>query len=280
MSARQRIGCIVDSVAVQRLVTVLIVLNAVSLGLETVPEAVARLGGLLAVFDQVVVFVYAVEIAAKLAHRGWGFFRIGWNVFDFIIVAIALVPAAGPFSVLRVLRIMRTLRLLSVVPAMRTVVQALITAMPGILSVGPILALLFYVCAVLTTNLFGATFPDLFGTIGASLYTLFQVMTLDDWSEGVVRPLMVRHPWAWVFFVAFILTISFTVINLFVGVIVDAVISQHGVAVEPAGALAGDGGVERIMGELARLGARLASVERDLAETRRAFEAAGDAAGE
>ncbi len=176
-----------------------------------------------------------VEIGGKPLYRRLSFFRNGWNVFDFIIVAVALIPASGPLAVLRALRILRVLRLISVVPQLRRVVGALLTAIPGMLSVGAIIALVFYVGAVLSTKLFGQTFPDWFGTIGASMYTLFQVMTLESWSMGIVRPVMDAYPYAWLFFVPFIVATSFAILNLFIGIIVDSMQIAHQREREAAG---------------------------------------------
>jgi voltage-gated sodium channel len=163
-----------------------------------------------------------VEIVLKLIVYRLRFFRSGWNVFDFAIVAITLAPVGEGFSVLRSLRILRALRLISVVPSMRKVVSALLRAIPGMGSVLTLLLLVFYVASVMTTKLFGADFPDWFGSIGASFYTLFQVMTLESWSMGIARPVMEAHPMAWVFFVTFILLTTFAVLNLFIAIVVDA----------------------------------------------------------
>lgn len=227
MTVRDKIGSIVDAPRVQKMITALVVLNAVILGLETWPPAVHHFGTPLRVIDTVILWVFVAEITAKITAHGRHFFKSGWNLFDFIIVGIALIPASGALSVLRALRILRALRLLSVVPQMRTVISALLHAIPGMLSVGAIIALVFYVGAVLTTNLYGANFPQWFGSIGSSMFTLFQVMTLESWSMGIVRPVMDVHPQAWVFFIIFILTTSFTVLNLFIGIIVDAMQMQH-----------------------------------------------------
>jgi voltage-gated sodium channel len=143
-------------------------------------------------------------------------------VFDFVVVAIALVPASGPLSVLRALRVLRVLRVLTIVPSMRRVVGGLLAAIPGLASIAGVLALIFYVFAVITTNLFGDRFPEWFGSIGHSLYTLFQVMTLESWSMGIVRPVMEVYPYAWAFFIPFILIATFTMLNLFIGIIVNA----------------------------------------------------------
>jgi voltage-gated sodium channel len=222
-----RIGGFLEGQNAQIFITVLIVLNGITLGLETVPSVAKAYGNWLYVFDQRVLVVFVLEILGKLFYRNWRFFLDGWNVFDFIIVGIALVPATGGFAVLRSLRILRVLRLLSVVPSMRRVVQALLTAIPGIGSVSLLILLIFYVGAVISTKVFGSDFSEWFGTIGASMYTLFQIMTLESWSMGIVRPVLELFPMAWIFFIPFILITSFTVLNLFIGIMVDAMQSQH-----------------------------------------------------
>jgi len=227
MNLREQIGTFIEAPKVQNLITGLIIVNAIVLGLETWEPAERRFGGVLHVVDAAILWVFVAEIAGKMIGRGFRFFKSGWNIFDFIIVGIALVPSSGALSVLRALRILRVLRLLSVVPQMRTVVSALLHAIPGMMSVGALIGLIFYVSSVLTTNIFGASFPDWFGSIGASMYTLFQIMTLESWSMGIVRPVMEVYPHAWIFFILFILATSFTVLNLFIGIIVDAMQSQH-----------------------------------------------------
>ena len=201
--------------------------------------------------------IFAVEILLKLIGHGWRFFRDGWNVFDFVIVGIALMPSSGALSVLRSLRILRALRLISMVPSMRKVVQALITAIPGMSSVMALILLIFFVCAVIATKLYGASFPDWFGTLGASMYTLFQIMTLESWSMGIVRPVMDVHPLAWIFFLTFILSTSFAVLNLFIGIIVDAMQSQHSQEEDNLR----DAQTEALRAELASVKATLAEIK-------------------
>src|SRR5690606_25713114 len=163
---------------------------------------------------------------AKLLVRGLRFFRDPWNLFDFVVVAIALVPASGPLTILRALRILRVLRLITIIPSLKRVVGALLGALPGMSSIVLLLVLIFYVGAVMATKLFGDTFPEWFGSLTASIYTLFQIMTLDSWSSGMVRPIMNAYPYAWVFFIPFILITTFTALNLFIGVVVSAMQSE------------------------------------------------------
>ena len=219
---RVRLSAWLAMPAVQHTVLGLIILNAIILGLETSPVVMTNWGGVLQSIDHAILAVFVLEIIARIAVLRGAFFRNPWGVFDFVVVAIALVPASGPFAVLRALRVLRVLRILTVVPSMRHVVGGLLGAIPGLTSIGAVMGLIFYVMAVIATNLFGGDFPDWFGTLGRSLYTLFQVMTLESWSMGIVRPVMELHPYAWLFFIVFILIATFTMLNLFIGVIVGA----------------------------------------------------------
>ncbi|MDR7194600.1 ion transporter [Luteimonas terrae] len=207
---------------VQTVILTLIVINAVLLGMETSPRIVAAYGDLIRLADRAILSIFVAEILVRLFVHRARFFRDPWSLFDFAVVTIALVPASGPFSVLRALRVLRVLRVLTIVPSMRRVVGALLGAVPGLLSIGMVLVLIYYVCAVIATNLFGAAFPDWFGNLGRSFYSLFQIMTLESWSMGISRPVMEEFPYAWAFFIPFILLATFTMLNLFIGVIVDA----------------------------------------------------------
>jgi voltage-gated sodium channel len=223
---RRRLLDFVENDAFERFIVVLIVINAVTLGLETSATVMAAAGPALTVIDRVILAIFVFEIALRLLGRGVGFFRDPWSVFDFAVVAVALVPATTSYSALRALRVLRVLRLLSMVPQMRRVVGALLGAIPGLTSIALVLVLVFYVFAVMATQLFGAAFPDWFGTIGRSMYTLFQVMTLESWSMGIVRPVMTEFPAAWAFFLPFILVTTFTMLNLFIAIIVNAMQSE------------------------------------------------------
>lgn len=211
----------VESGPVQNLIISVIILNGIILGLQTDAGMMATIGPALIFLDALCLFVFSVEIAFKLAvYRGL-YWSNGWNLFDFFVVAIALVPGVGAWSVLRSLRILRVFRLISALPQLRRVVTALIQAVPGLSGVILLLVVFFYTMAVLSTNLFGGAFPHWFGSIGESLFSLFQIMTLESWSMGIVRPVMEVFPWAWAFFVPFIVIATFTILNLFIGIIVS-----------------------------------------------------------
>jgi voltage-gated sodium channel len=223
---------IVEDKRTERLIISLIIINAVVLGLETSEAAMASFGRELKILDQAILAVFVVEIVARLIVHRMAFFRDPWSLFDFVVVGIALVPATGAFSVLRALRVLRVLRLITTVPSLQRVVGGLIAALPGMASVVALLSLLFYVFAVMATKLFGSAFPDWFGSIGASAYSLFQIMTLESWSMGIVRPVMKTYPYAWAFFVPFIIVTTFAVLKLFFGIVVNAMQAEHEKAVE------------------------------------------------
>jgi voltage-gated sodium channel len=219
---------------IQHVLIALILVNALILGLETFPAIRVQWGGWLSALDRAILSVFVVEIALRLvAHRA-AFFRDPWSVFDFIVVAIALLPASGAFAVLRALRVLRVMRLISLVPSMRRVAGGLIAAIPGLGAVIGIIIVILYVSAVVATKLFGERFPQWFGTLGESAYTLFQVMTLESWSMGIVRPVMEVYPYAWLFFVIYILISTFTMLNLFIAVVVNAMQAEHAKEIDVA----------------------------------------------
>ncbi len=208
---------------VQRFLIILIVVNAAIMGLETNPEVMAAAGSYLLLLDHAILWVFIAELVLLIAARRLLFLKDAWCVFDLLVVLIALVPATGSLSVLRALRALRILRLINKVESMRNVVGALLGSLPGLGSVFGLILIIFYVSAVIATNMFGEAFPARFGSLGQSFYTLFQVMTLEGWSEEIARPVMEVFPSAWVFFILFILTATFIVVNLFVAVIVDSI---------------------------------------------------------
>jgi voltage-gated sodium channel len=192
----------------------------------------AAAGPLLHALDSLILAIFVVEIASRIAVHRLAFFRDAWSVFDFVVVAIAIVPATENLSVLRALRVLRVLRLITIVPALRRVVGGLIASLPGMGSIALLLLLLFYVFAVMATQLFGPEFPEQFGNLGRSAFTLFTVMTLEGWVDGVVKPIMQVHPYAWLFFIPYILITTFAVLNLFIAVIVNAMQSEHEAAMK------------------------------------------------
>ncbi|MEL6317297.1 MAG: ion transporter [Pseudomonadota bacterium] len=211
----------------QRTIMIVIVINAISIGLETWDAAMAAAGPALVLVDQICLAIFVLELMMKLVAKGWRFFLSGWNLFDFAIVAVSIAPMGQNLSELRALRILRALRLVSNAPSLRRVAEGFLRALPGMTSVFMLLSLIFYIASVMATKLFGGSHPEWFGSIGASAYTLFQIMTLESWSMGIVRPVMETHPYAWAFFLPFILLTTFAVLNLLIGLIVNAMQEGH-----------------------------------------------------
>lgn len=227
MGFRARLVRFLESGAVVNFILAVILFNAVLLGLETSDAVMGATGPIIPILDSLCLLVFVVELTLKIVAYGAGFWRRGWNLFDFVIVAVSVVPGAQTLSVLRALRILRLFRVVSVAPSLRRVVEGLVSALPGMASVFLLMSIIFYIGAVMATKLFGQSFPDWFGDIARSGYTLFQIMTLESWSMGIVRPVMDVYPYAWGFFLPFILITTFAVVNLLVGLIVNSMQDAH-----------------------------------------------------
>lgn len=227
MTAREGVDAFLETRLVRRGVIAVILFNAVLLGMETSPAIMRAIGPLIMALDRLCLSIFVLEIGLKIYARRFGFFRSGWNLFDFVIVGLSLVPGAESFSVLRALRILRLLRVVSVTPSLRRVVEGFLRALPGMGSVFLLMAMIFYIGAVMATKLFGETFPEWFGNLGRSALSLFQIMTLDSWSSGFLRPVMELHPGAWAFFIPFVMVTTFAVVNLLVGLIVNSMQDAH-----------------------------------------------------
>ena len=225
-SLRARAAAVLENRRVQYTILLLILANAAVLGLQTSERLVAAIGDLLSAIDRTILAAFIVEIGLRLYARRAAFFRDPWNWFDVLVVGTALIPANAHFAVLRALRVLRVMRLMAIAPSMRRVVGAMLAAVPGLASTAMVLVLIFYVFAVIGTHLFSDAFPAWFGHVGRSLYTLFQVMTLESWSMGISRPVMEKFPYAWTFFVPFILASTYTMLNLFIAIIVGATQEQ------------------------------------------------------
>ncbi|MEM6886623.1 MAG: ion transporter [Pseudomonadota bacterium] len=227
MTLSEKLDTWLDKPWVVNLVMAVIVFNAIILGMETSPRVMEHLGPVIIALDKACLSFFIVEILLKIFARRGRFFKSGWNIFDLVIVLAALMPGSQTMSVLRALRILRVLRVVSVAPRLRRVVEGFVTALPGMASVFLLMAIIFYIGAVISTKLFAAAFPDWFGDLGRSGYTLFQIMTLESWSMGIVRPVMQVYPYAWLFFVPFIMVTTFAVVNLLVGLIVNSMQDAH-----------------------------------------------------
>ncbi len=218
----QNIEKLVESSKFQNFIMGLIVLNGITMGFETSKSLSLEYGTFFTLFNTFVVTVFTIEILLRISVHKTAFFKDPWSLFDFVIVTISLVPSNAGFEIFRVLRVLRLFRLITVVPQMKKIVVALLNVIPGIASIAALLTLFFYIFAIMSTQLFGEKFPEWFGTLGESFYTLFQIMTLESWSMGIVRPIMDVYPLAWVFFVPFIFLATFIIVNLIIAIVVDA----------------------------------------------------------
>ncbi|MEO5349084.1 MAG: ion transporter [Magnetococcus sp. YQC-3] len=205
----------------QRFIIGVILLNAIILGLLTKQGLQPETINLLETLDHACLIVFCIELALKLLGQHLRFFRDGWNVFDFIVVGVALAPGSGPLSVLRALRVFRLMRLINIIPSMRQVMSGMFIAIPGTASVAGVLLVMFYVSAIMAVNFFGKVDPANFGNLGVTFFTLFQFLTMEGWPD-VARPVMEKMPHAWMFFIPFILLTTFTTLNLLFGIIVES----------------------------------------------------------
>jgi len=217
---REKIKKFIESHSVQNFIIGLIVLNSITIGFETSDKVMSSMGDMLFLIDKIILAIFVLEITLKLYAYGFSFFRSGWNVFDFSIVAIALLPASGALAILRALRIFRSLRLIKNVPRLRFIVESLFHSLPSLVWIFVLLALVFYVFAVVGTKLFGSAFPEWFGTLGASMFSLFQIMTLEGWAD-ISREIMKEFPLANIYFISFILLASYTTLNIFIAIVVN-----------------------------------------------------------
>lgn len=212
---------IISSNAWAYCIAALIIFNTIVLGLETYPGIVDVYGNLLAFLDQAILYVFIVEIFLHLIAYRLNFFKDPWSVFDLCVVGIALIPTQGAFSALRAARALRALRLISVFPKLRKVIEGLVMAIPGICAIAGIMAIIICVFGLIASKLYGPSYPEWFGNLHLSVFSLFQVMTLEGWPD-IVRTVMQQKPFAWMFFVTYILIATFSVLNLFIAVVVDA----------------------------------------------------------
>jgi voltage-gated sodium channel len=262
-----KLRTIVEDPRTERVIMTLIIINAITLGLQTSKTVMANWAPVLELFDDIIVWVFVIEVSARIIVHRAAFFRDPWSVFDFIVVAISIIPAGQTFSVLRALRILRALRLISAVPSLKAVVAGLLAALPGMGSIVLLIMLLYYVFAVIAVKLYGPEFPELFGTLGKSFFTLFTVMTLEGWVDGVVKPIMEKFPRAWIFFITFIVVTTFMVLNLFIGVVVNAMQKEHA----KAEALELDHEREIVHEEAQPILSEIRSLKADVAELRKAL---------
>lgn len=224
---REKLGAFLEGSKFQNFIVSLIILNSITIGMETSKSWMNSYGAFFDKLDNIILIIFVIEVVLKLYAFSFRFFKNAWNVFDFLIIAIAVIPAAASFSVFRTIRILRTLRLIKNVPKLRVIIEALIKSIPSIGWIMVLLVTVFYIFAVLATNLYGDQFPQWFGSIGGSMFTLFQIMTLESWSSGIARPMMSQAPYSYMFFIPFILIATYTTLNIFIAIVVNTMNELH-----------------------------------------------------
>lgn len=217
---RERIKQFVELNSFQSFIIILIVFNSITIGMETSSVIMETFGNTLLLIDKIILAIFIIEILLKIYAYGFSFFKSGWNIFDFAIVGIALLPASGTLAVLRSLRIFRSLRLIKNLPRLRFIVESLLLSLPSIGWIFLLLTLVFYVFSVIGTKLFSVSFPEWFGTLWATMFSLFQIMTLEGWAE-IAREVMKKYPLSNLYFISFILIASYTTLNIFIAIVVN-----------------------------------------------------------
>lgn len=202
-------------------IAVLIIVNTIVLGMETYPNVMNAYGNILASLDKAILYVFILELGLRFIVYRLDFFKDSWSIFDLFVVGIALIPAQDAFSALRAARALRALRLISVFPKLRKVIEGLVIAIPGISAIAGVMAIIICVFGLIASKLYGVSYPEWFGNLHLSVFSLFQIMTLEGWPD-IVRTVMQQKPFAWIFFVTYILIATFSVLNLFIAVVVDA----------------------------------------------------------
>ena len=205
-------------------VTTIIVLNAIVLGMDTSVWLTVRVGSYLEAANQLFLGLFVLEAAVKIFAcwpKPGRYFKDGWNVFDFTVIVVSLLPATGELATLaRLVRLLRVLRLVAALPELRLIVATLVRSIPSMFNVLCLMSIIFYVYAVAGYHLFHEVDPTHWRTLGISALTLFRIITLEDWTD-VMYAAMEQHWWAWAYFVSFVVVGTFVVVNLFIAVVIN-----------------------------------------------------------
>ena len=225
MSDRNSLARVVDSTPFTTVVVTTIAVNAVVLGLQTYDGVVDRWGDWLDLLNAACLAVFVVELVIRLASywpRPWRFFRNGWNVFDFVVVVAAFVPGIRQNStLLRVARLLRVVRIVRVLPDLRLLLIGVWRSIPPLASIAAVTAMILFVYGMVGWILFGDELPDEWGNVGQAMLTLFVMLTLENWPTYMEDALAVE-PWAWIYFVSFILVAAFIVLNVLIGIVLNS----------------------------------------------------------
>lgn len=219
---KDKLGYLMEHDDAHKFFSILIIINAIILGLETVPGISTGYGHILDIIDKFINCTFIAEIALRLIGNGPKFFKNGWNVFDFIVIGGTVFTFDPTFSAFRTLRILRLTEIMSLSKSMRVIVNAMIAIVPGMLHMAAVIALIFYIFALVGHDIFSVSNPDLFGTLGASMMTLLLIL-LGDGIGDAIHATMQTYEFSYIFFILYAAVMSFTLLNLLFGIIVDAV---------------------------------------------------------
>ena len=213
----------VDSKAFQNTILIVIVINSIILGLQTSSIITASIGGVLEILDMICLGIFIIEMLLKMiAYKFVGYFKSAWNWFDFIIIITSVLSGLAVLSSIRILRVFRVFRSLKGLRGFK-MIGAIGKSIPGMSWTAFLLLIIYYIFSIIGVTQFGERFPEWFGDIPKAMYTLFQVMTLESWSMGISRPVMEVFDFAWAYFVPFVLISSFVMMNVVVGIVVNAI---------------------------------------------------------
>ena len=225
MGSRNVLARVVDSNPFTVVVVATIGVNAVVLGLQTYDGIEDRWASWLDLLNGACLAVFIVELLIRIGAywpRPWEFFRNGWNIFDFVVVAAAFVPGIRQNStLLRLVRLLRIVRLVRVLPDLRVLLQGVWRSVPPLASIGAVTAMILFVYGMVGWILFADELPEQWGNIGRAMLTLFVMLTLEDFPVYMADAMEIE-PWAWVYFVSFILVAAFIVLNVLIGVVLNS----------------------------------------------------------
>lgn len=224
LTLTERCQRIVEAPLFNQVIIGMILLNGIAVGLETSSWVVERFGALLRATNQLVLGAFILEALVKIAAHGvrpWRYFTNGWNCFDFTIIVLSLIPAAGPLATLaRLVRVLRVLRLVSAFPELRTLVDTLLRSLPSMFHIALLMGIIFYIYGVAGYFLFHDVDPTHWRNLPIALLSLFRIVTFEDWTD-IMYTAMDAMPWAWVYFISFVVMGAFVMINLFIGVVLN-----------------------------------------------------------
>jgi voltage-gated sodium channel len=207
----------------------IVLLNAIILGLSTDNRLTLKYDNFFNLISEICLWIFIVEAGLKIFTYNWSYFKSSWNIFDFTIVLLSSLQFSNislSFRLFRIFKLLRTIRIaktFSALKPLRILTESIIKSIPSIGWAGVMLFIIFYIYSIIVTFSYSETFPEFFGSLSRSYYTLFQIMTFESWSMGIVKPIMELHPNSWVIFISFILISSYVMLNVVMGVVVNAI---------------------------------------------------------